>query len=911
MKIMEAGMAQRKLSTLTTLVLILAVVVGATSALFTALLVHYRTDDLIDRADARLLEAAEFSRAMLGPDYHDRIVDETSVSKEQFRHIVAANDDLCRRMGLQYLWSVLLVDNRLVFSSATHSILTDPNSPCATFFETHRDPEAFSPALPPEGKTSFSSFKNEWGQGRMVLLPGKDARGRTYIFGASVQLTELNAMVRWTVLTSIGIGLAVFIGTFVLSLVLVRSFTAPITTLSEAAGRMATGDLDAPLAPAGTREVHSLGNSLDRMRQGLQRQVKELRTSEQRFRQIVDRMPVMMDAFDETGNLVAWNEECERVTGYKATEMLGNADALTLIYPNEEYRQSVIASIRKPAGDFRNVEFDVTRKDGTTRSISWSNISDSVPVPGWFTWAIGIDITELKRTYDFLENLLNYANAPIIVWDAQFKITHFNRAFERLTGRKSGDVLGLGLDFLFPPEKRTESPEYIQSTSIGERWETVEIPIQHVDGSVRTLLWNSATLYGTDGKTVVATIAQGNDITEGRQAQEEQRKLEAQLAQAQKMEAVGTLAGGIAHDFNNILGIIMGHAELAELHLVKDSPAKRYIDEVLKAAYRAKDLVKQILTFSRKGEQERKPMQLIPITKEALKFLRASLPMTIEICQEINLSQADDLILGDPTQVQQILMNLSTNAAHAMRERGGTLRVALSSVHFGPSDAGKPAELGLGKYLKLTVEDSGHGMDWTTINHIFDPFFTTKGPGEGTGLGLAVVHGVITSHGGAITVSSRVGKGTAFHVYLPRLETGETAKTEVVSELPKGSERILLVDDEEPLANAVKQLLEYLGYKVTVTTSSAEALLAFRQQPEDFDLVITDYTMPKMTGTDLADQIVQIRPGIPIILCTGFNEKISEEGTRKVGGICALMMKPGSLRDIALLIRKVLKTKES
>jgi signal transduction histidine kinase/ActR/RegA family two-component response regulator len=436
-----------------------------------------------------------------------------------------------------------------------------------------------------------------------------------------------------------------------------------------------------------------------------------------------------------------------------------------------------------------------------------------------------------------------------------------------------------------------------------------EEPILTAGEGLRLLHTRKVCIRGSDGATKFL-LGISEDITERKLVEEKQRALEAELRQSQKMEAIGTMAGGIAHDFNNILGIIMGYAGLAGLDLVKDSPVKRNIDEVLKATHRAKDLVKQILTFSRKGDQERKPMLIIPIVKDTLKFLRASLPTTIEIRPEIDLSPGDDLISGDPSQVQQILMNLSTNAAHAMRERGGTLRIALFPVHFSSSDVGKPLELGAGNYLKLTVEDSGHGMDRTTIDQIFNPFFTTKGPGEGTGLGLAVVHGIVTSYGGAITVSSQMGKGTAFHVYLSKLETGETAKTEAVAELPGGRERILLVDDEELLVNAVKQLLEYLGYKVAATTSSAEALLAFRRQPEDFDLVITDYTMPKMTGTDLADQIVQIRPDIPIILCTGFNERIDKEGARK-SGICALMMKPASVREIAETIRKVLETRES
>jgi CheY-like chemotaxis protein len=279
--------------------------------------------------------------------------------------------------------------------------------------------------------------------------------------------------------------------------------------------------------------------------------------------------------------------------------------------------------------------------------------------------------------------------------------------------------------------------------------------------------------------------------------------------------------------------------------------------------------------------------------------------MTVEIHPEMGLPPGDDLILGDPTQVQQILMNLSVNAAHAMRGAGGTLKVALCPKHFSASDAAKPLQLNPGDYLKLTVQDSGHGMDQTILDHIFDPFFTTKGPGEGTGLGLAVVHGIVSSHGGALTVSSRIGEGTTFCVYFPKLESGVVAETEIASDPPRGTERILLIDDEEPLADALKQCLEYLGYKVTAKTSSPEALLAFRKQPEDFDLVITDYTMPKMTGTELAEQIMQVRPNIPIILCTGFNERISEEGSRRAG-VCDFLLKPVSIRELAEAIRRIL-----
>jgi HAMP domain-containing protein len=269
------------------LMFILSIVVVATSLIFTVLLVEYRTSDLIEREDSRLLAAAELSREIIGPGYHDQIFDNSSVSKEQFQQIVARNDDLCRRLNLQYLWSVLLVEGRVVFTSATHSDVNDPHSPCASFFEIHRDPEAFSPALQSEPKPSFSSFENEWGEGRMVLIPWKDAWGRTYIFGASVQLKGLNAMVGTTVLKSVGIGMGIFSGAFFLALFLARSVTVPIARLTEAAGRMATGDLNVPFEPAGSRELKSLGNSLDQMRQGLIGHLEALRESEEKYRLLV------------------------------------------------------------------------------------------------------------------------------------------------------------------------------------------------------------------------------------------------------------------------------------------------------------------------------------------------------------------------------------------------------------------------------------------------------------------------------------------------------------------------------------------------------------------------------------------------------------------------------------------------
>lgn len=383
----------------------------------------------------------------------------------------------------------------------------------------------------------------------------------------------------------------------------------------------------------------------------------------------------------------------------------------------------------------------------------------------------------------------------------------------------------------------------------------------------------------------------------------DQRRLETHLRQTQKMEAVGTLAGGVAHDFNNILSAVIGYTEMAlGESSISESP-RRYLEQIYKAGERAKDLVKQILTFSRKQEQERKPVLATPIIKEGIKLLRSSLPTTINITQ--NIADVSVMILADPTQIHQVLMNLCTNAAHAMREKGGILNIQLIRERVDHDRPLHPFNLGAGDYAKLTVSDTGHGIDVSVMERIYDPFFTTKAPGEGTGLGLSVVYGIVRDHGGAIDITSELGKGTTVNVFFP-LEDMEMPVSEKAHEqIPGGSERILFVDDEAALAELGSVMLTSLGYHVTSRTSSIEALEAFRVRPHDFDLVITDMTMPNMRGDDLERELLKIRPDIPVILCTGFSEMISEEKAKSLG-IRRLVMKPIFKENIASVIREVL-----
>ena len=396
------------------------------------------------------------------------------------------------------------------------------------------------------------------------------------------------------------------------------------------------------------------------------------------------------------------------------------------------------------------------------------------------------------------------------------------------------------------------------------------------------------------------------DIIERERETREKEKLQAQLMQAYKMEAIGTLAGGIAHDFNNILSSIIGFTELALDDTQEGTLLEDNLQQVFIAAKRARELVKQILTFARQTDEACHPVRVDIIAKETFKLLRSSIPSTIRITQNI---RSQSLVMGNPTQMQQIIMNLCTNAAHAMEQAGGTLSIGVSDEVFVADSPHRPESVPAGHYLKISIADTGPGIPVHALSSIFEPFYTTKAPGEGTGMGLAVVHGIVRKFDGVITVDSEPGKGTVFHVYLPvtlEPERSEDAQTETPTE---GNERILFVDDERQFVEMGSQALSRLGYSVTAITSSVEALALFRRQSDQFDLVISDMTMPNLTGYDLAAELMKIKPGIPIILLTGYSKKITEEAAMGIG-IKAFAHKPIIKRDLAEMVRRVLDTRD-
>jgi PAS domain S-box-containing protein len=545
-------------------------------------------------------------------------------------------------------------------------------------------------------------------------------------------------------------------------------------------------------------------------------------------------------------------------------------------------------------------EVQVFHRDGAVR---WLEVSE-VPVrddSGEVVVVEGVahDITLRKHAEEELVRLatvVEQAAEEIVITDTSGGIVYVNPAFERITGYSKEEVTGGRQSMLAGSQHDQKYYDEIWTRiKAGETWKG-RIRNQRKDGA---LIHEEATIspIKESNTQIVGYVAVKRDMTD-------QYIMEEQLRQAQKMEAIGTLAGGIAHDFNNILSAILGYSELLREDLSEEqSPSVPNVDEILRAVERARDLVQQILAFSRRSAKERLPISIAPVVKEALKLLRSALPATTEIHTQITGDR--DTVLADHTQIHQVVMNLCTNAWHAMRTTGGVLEVKLEPVELDSESVAISPDLEPGPYLKLTVKDSGCGIEKAHLDRVFDPFFTTKDKGEGTGMGLAVVHGIVKSHGGAVTIDSEPGRGTEVCIYLPRLLSEVEIQKKPEEQRPRGDEKLLIVDDEEAIRNLMSRMLHSLGYTVTTCDSGNNALQVFGTNPNAFDMVITDLAMPGITGIVLAGKLLKLRPEIPVIIATGFSDTLSPDQVR-VAGIREMVMKPLRFDDLATVVRRVL-----
>jgi PAS domain S-box-containing protein len=613
---------------------------------------------------------------------------------------------------------------------------------------------------------------------------------------------------------------------------------------------------------------------------------------------------------NQNGRVVYANKKCEEVMGYTRKELYSSDfDFRTLIAP--ESQELVWTNFRRhmKGEELEPYEYALISKDGqkieaiiTSRLITYEGESAIL--------GIVTDITARKEAEEALRKSeaifrLTFQNAPIGIalckMDGSF--VQANPAYCNMMGYTESELQKLKFQDITDPDDLVTQMPYYEKCLQGEI-ESYQIDKRYITKDKETIWVNmtAAVTQDESGNPLYALIM-AKDITEVKRAEENRYQLEIQLRQAQKMEAIGTLAGGIAHDFNNILGIIIGFTEIAYKDAAEGSILQHNMQRILDAGHRAKDLVKQILAFSHKSGQDKRIILLAPIIKESLKLLRASLPATIRIRQKIEPNLG--AISADPIQIHQVMMNLCTNSAHAMEKTGGILEVQLKNTKLIEADAAQFPDLAPGSCVKLIVRDTGCGMDSATLERIFEPYFTTKQKGEGTGLGLAVVHGIVRQQGGSINVSSAQGKGSTFEIFWPAAVSEVRAEAAQMNSPPTGNENILFVDDEKSLIELGDKMLSSLGYHVVTKTDPLAAIEIFKANPDQFDLVITDMAMPNMSGTGVAKKLMKIRADIPIVLCTGFSKLVDAE-TAKSFGIKGFLMKPITIHRLAETVREVL-----
>ncbi|MDM8539909.1 response regulator [Desulfococcaceae bacterium HSG9] len=684
-------------------------------------------------------------------------------------------------------------------------------------------------------------------------------------------------------------------------------------TVETATEALRTGAFDYISKPVSKNAVlHVVGNAMKvklldderrrleednrRHREELERLVEErtrsLRESEETARVLLDSTPDAAMLIDKQGHILALNFPMAQRLKKRQKELIGKRVYdfySTSLAESRQKRAEEVIRLKKPVY-FQDEDDDKILEN---RFYPMPDELGSVAQISFFSRDVTVQ-KKLEQERILLDTAIRHVAESIVITNKAGTIQYVNPAFEKITGYTRAEAFGQNPRIL---KSDTHDAEFYKSM-----WAT--LTQGNIWNGLMTNRKKDETLYEEEvsispiknqSGAITNYVAVKRDVTE-------QTRLQEQVRQSQKMEAIGTLAGGIAHDFNNILFPLVGYAELALDQMPEGGNTQRYLNAILTNLDRAGNLVRQILTFCRKTNEKLRPMKIQPVIREVLKFIRSSFPSTITVRQEID--QDCGKVSADPTQIYQVVMNLCTNAHHAMKTEGGVLTVELNEIDVDPDDLFYK-NLTAGMYLRLRVSDTGYGIKPEIMNRIFDPYFTTKEPEEGTGLGLAVISGIVRNFGGDIRVYSEPDRGTTFNVYLPRIDVGEDREPVIKHAAPPGDERILLIDDEIEITNFEKQILESLGYTVTALNSSPNALEMFSAQPDKFDLVITDMTMPTMTGAVLAEVMIRIRPDIPIILCSGFSENMDDNKARAIG-IREYVMKPIVRSELAQIIRKVL-----
>jgi PAS domain S-box-containing protein len=669
-------------------------------------------------------------------------------------------------------------------------------------------------------------------------------------------------------------------------------------------------------------ELDEVETAFNEMRKNLENDIQRrreaetaLKKSEERYRRLVLNIPGIVYRHNLLRDQIEFiSPSIKQLTGHTDSDfMAGTIRYSELIHPDDNLR--VLQTIRKSREDTSSyeVEYRLVGEGDELHIVHEFGVVIHED-DGQSVWVDGVlfEVTKrreterrLDETSTLIRTLVEVTTDAIFVKDLKGRYLLANSAALQAMGKDESEVIGRTDADVFPAATAAVIAEVDKKVLKSGKAQIHEERIESAYGDSYWLS-NKCPLVGPDGKAV-GMIGISRNITEAKLAQLERESLENRLHQAQKMEAIGTLAGGIAHDFNNILSVIVGYCEIMQDDPVIQAAASKEIANVLQAAYRARDLVQQILAFSRRADE--KPVSIQPASgvKEGLKLLRSTIPTTIELAEDIDPNCA--VITIDPTQLHQVLMNLCTNAYHVLRKTGGRITVSLfnRSVHKGQIVDLPEVE---GDFVELDVKDDGPGIDPGIVGRIFEPYFTTKDVGEGTGMGLAIVHGIVNKCGGYISCESYLGQGAVFRVFFPATISSDVAQSADKQLLSMGTEHILFVDDEKILLDMGKEMMERMGYRVTSFSRSVEALAAFQKDPDSFDLMLSDQTMPELSGVNLAKQVLRIRPELPIILCTGYSAVVSEETAHDIG-IKAYVHKPLLKRQLSQLLRELLDARKN
>lgn len=639
---------------------------------------------------------------------------------------------------------------------------------------------------------------------------------------------------------------------------------------------------------------------------------QELRASESRFRDVAETSPSWIWETDAEGVYTFASDRVASVLGYTPQEVVGRAaqefaaagadtEAVLWTPPEELEERSVfeqeVWAQSKQGERICLLRCCIPRRDESGALVGFRGVDHNI-TPRKLAEA------RVRRQKVTFESLFDAMPDAILLTDKERRITAVNRGFTNTFGYELSEVAGESTSIIYESDEeflRQGRERY--NLTVAQRSSPYVVTYRRKDGQLLPGETIGTKVITTDGE-VLGFFGLVRDISE-RQSQEHS------IRQMQKMEAIGTLSGGIAHDFNNILASIVGYADLLKMEATEGSDNADYSGEILTAARRATDLVSQILTFARKRDEVMTPIALHTVVEEAMRLLRPTIPTTINIALE--LAADDDTVLGDATQMHQVVMNLGTNAFHAMRDSGGTLTASVTSMPLTSAQlatlAGVDATAIAGPYVRLTLADTGPGMSAETVAQVFEPFFTTKPVGEGTGIGMAVVHGIVRNHQGAISIDSVLGEGTAVHVYFPQSKSLPPQILPAESSPSQGQGRIMVVDDEPAIAKVVARLLVRAGYEAAAFTSSPAALAHFKEDPDRYDMVVTDQTMPDLTGDQFAQALLSVRPGLPVIICTGYSQVITPQRAEEIG-VSGLLMKPVPSATLTRVVRETLAARD-